>query len=162
MADERKNPMLVKFTKNATKLDTEKDIDLQHLPLSKFESPKRGKQEAINKINSVTGLSLTEGDFHQTYFQTDMMTGKKNEPVEWVCVRDGKYNNASGKWIAIMSMDDPTPNSNGPDRPHIGYRVDFNDGSDRPKRIQAGHVYVPSVPASRMSPKVRDAFKERR
>jgi hypothetical protein len=154
-------PIMVRNSKNGTTLNPEKDVDLQHLALSKFDSPKRGMEQAVNKINELTGLNLTQQDFDQTYFQTDMMTGKKNEPVEWKCVRDGKHNGTAGKWLAIMSMDDPTPKSHGPDRPHIGYRIGFDDGHG-PKRLHAGHIYVPSVPASRMTPKVRDAFVKRR
>jgi hypothetical protein len=162
MTDENKTHIFAKFKRNGTKVDPVRDIDLQHLPLSKFDSPKVGKEHAIKKVSEVTGLTLTERDFNQTLYNNDMMTGKKNEPVEWVCKKDGKYREARGLWKATMSMDDPPPKSNGPDRPHIGYRVDFINEAGRSERIQTGHIYVPSVPASRMDTKVRDAFKNRR
>ena len=162
MTDENKTPIFARFTRNGTRVDPARDVDLQHLPLSKFDSPKMGKEHAIRKINEVTGLTLAERDFNQTLYHTDMMTGKKNEPTEWECTKDGKYREARGTWRATMSMDDPLPKSNGPDRPHVGYRVDFIDQAGHSERIQTGHIYVPSVPASRMNTKVREAFKNRR
>ena len=159
--EEEKPTILVTNSKKNSPLDPQKDVDLQPLSLSKFDSPKRGKEEALNKINSLTGLSLKESDFTPSYWQTDMMTGKKNEPVEWSCTKEGKYNKMPGRWTVEMNMDDPTPDSVGADVPHIGYRVDFDDGT-RARKIQAGHVFVNSVPASRLRPREKDAFKNRR
>ena len=132
---------------------TAADVDLQdNPPLTGFAArnsnkESTAKEQALAKINTATGLTLTMADFEVTVRASG--DAGPQTPVEWRCSRTVGHGDRARVWTLVIDMDDIPANAQGtgPDRPHVGYSY-WCTGYDPVARVN-GHIFVEYVSASR-------------
>lgn len=151
-------------------LDANRDVDLQkpgarvgHGVQSAPNEAAAGQAVALDKIKSLTGLSLAITDFDISVRARNIRTGKWNEPVEWTATREGKFRGELGVWTVELNLDDPDPahaSALSPTRPHVGYTAIFSGVAGRYHR-EKGHILVASVDATRPPMPLRKEAKRK-